>query len=34
MMPFVRALFAFVISLVRSRVSLQIEIVALRHYAE
>ncbi len=31
MMPIVRALFAFVGSVVRSRVSLQVEIVALRH---
>ena len=31
MTPFFRALVAFVISLVRSRVSLQVEIVALRH---
>jgi putative transposase len=31
MMPILRALVAFVVSLVRSRVSLQLEIVALRH---
>jgi putative transposase len=31
MMPIVRALFAFVASLFRSRLSLQLEIVALRH---
>ena len=31
MTPIVRALLAFVVSLVRSRVSLQLEIVALRH---
>lgn len=31
MMPIVRALLAFVTSLCRSRLSLQLEIVALRH---
>ena len=34
MKPVVRALIAFLISMVRSRLSLQVEILALRHYAE
>ena len=34
MTPIVRALLAFAVSLVRSRMSLQMEILALRYYAE
>jgi hypothetical protein len=34
MMPILHALVAFVVGLVRLRLSLQVEIVALRHYAE
>ena len=34
MPPIGRALLAFVASIFRSRLSLQVEIVALRHYAE
>jgi hypothetical protein len=33
-MPLLHALVAFMVGLVRSRLSLRVEIIALRHYAE
>lgn len=34
MMPIVHALLGFMVGMFRSRIGLQLEIVALRHYAE